>query len=132
MENGYAIWDFRGQEMSKLIIDKFKQFLWRPRPPSLLTKEQKRLIRRNLREFSKAFDEEDALTEGTQTAELLAQRKRLVDEWNAWRVRCEKERAEERRDLGRKPHAAEPQEDKEELAVWIDEVVEEIIEEVVE
>ena len=84
--------------MSKLIIDKFKQFLWRPRPPSLLTKEQKRQIRRNLREYSKAFDEEDALTEGTQTAELLAQRKRLVDEWNAWRVRCEKERAEEEAD----------------------------------
>ena len=119
--------------MSKLIIDKFKQFLWRPRPPSLLTKEQKRQIRRNLREFSKAFDEEDALTEGTQTAELLAQRKRLVDEWNAWRVRCDKERAEERRRLGRKTQAAEPlEETKEELAVWIDEVVEEIIEEVVD
>ncbi|KAH9039803.1 translation initiation factor eIF-3b [Lactarius pseudohatsudake] len=40
IENGYAIWDFRGQEVEKRLLDRFKQFLWRSRAPSLLTKEE--------------------------------------------------------------------------------------------
>lgn len=126
IENGYAIWDFRGQEIEKRLLDRFKQFLWRPRAPSLLTKEQKRNIRRNLREFSRAFDEADAAEETTVSAELVAQRKRAVDEWNAWRVRVAEEVAEARR-----VPAQKQDEDKEEIEVWIDEVIEQI-EEVVE
>jgi translation initiation factor 3 subunit B len=124
IENGYAIWDFRGQEIEKRLLDRFKQFLWRPRPPSLLTKEEKRTIRRNLREFSRAFEEADAAEETTVSAELVAQRKRAVDEWNAWRVRVAEERHGEL-------STREQEEDKEEIEVWIDEVIKQI-EEVVE
>lgn len=76
-ENGYAIWDFRGQEIEKRLLDRFKRFLWRPRPPSLLTKEQKEHIRRNLREYARAFDEADTAEEleTSVSAELVAQRK---------------------------------------------------------
>jgi translation initiation factor 3 subunit B len=133
IENGYAIWDFRGQEIEKRLLDRFKQFLWRPRPPSLLTKEQKRNIRKNLREYSRAFEEADAAEETTVSAELVAQRKRAVDEWNAWRVRVAEELAEVRRARGKRGELARKQEeeDKEEIEVWIDEVIEQI-EEVVE
>ena len=118
-------------------MDRFKQFLWRPRPPSLLTKEQKRNIRRNLREYARAFEEADAAEETSVSAELVAQRKRAVDEWNAWRLRVAEDIAEVR------PHAQrastgpaarkekEEEEDKEEIEVWIDEVIEQF-EEVVE
>jgi translation initiation factor 3 subunit B len=68
-------------------LDCFKQFLWHPRAPSLLTKEQKRNIRRNLREYARVFDEADAAAETSISAELVVQRKRAVDEWNAWRLR---------------------------------------------
>jgi translation initiation factor 3 subunit B len=68
-------------------LDRFKQFLWRPRPPSLLTKEQKRNIRRNLRECRRAFDEADAAEETSVSADFVAQRKRAVDKWDAWRLR---------------------------------------------
>lgn len=134
LENGYAIWDFRGQEHDKQILDRFKQFLWRPRPRTLLTKEQQRLVRKNLKEFSRVFDEEDAAEESNISAELIAQRKRLVDEWNAWRVRAKEELSEERRKGGKKDIKAEkPQEEeKEEIEVWIDEVVEQIVEEILE
>jgi uncharacterized protein with WD repeat len=47
LENGYAIWDFRGQEIMKHIRDRFKQFIWRPRPPTLLSKEKQKQIRKN-------------------------------------------------------------------------------------
>jgi uncharacterized protein with WD repeat len=135
IENGYAIWDFRGQEIEKRLLDRFKQFLWRPRPQSLLTKEQKRTIRRNLREYSRAFEEADAAEETTVSAELVAQRKRAVDEWNAWRVRVAEEVAEVRRAHGKRdelPAQKQEEEDKEEIEVWIDEVIEQIEEVVVE
>ena len=110
--------------------------MWRPRPPTLLTKEQQRQIRRNLKEFSRQFDEEDAAEESNISAELIAQRKRLVDEWNAWRLRCKEEIAEERRKRGKKAEPAKEkaaqEEEKEEIEVWVDEVIEQIEEEVLE
>ncbi|KAI0068380.1 translation initiation factor eIF-3b [Artomyces pyxidatus] len=131
LENGYAIWDFRGQEVEKHLLDRFKQFLWRPRPPSLLTKEQKRLVRKNLKEFSRAFEEEDAAEESNVSAELIAQRKRLVDEWNAWRIRCQEEVAEERRARGvRQEPTRRQEEEREEIEVWVEEVIEQIEEEI--
>ena len=134
IENGYAIWDFRGQEIEKHLLDRFKQFLWRPRAPSLLTKEQKRNIRRNLREYARAFDEADAAEETSVSAELVAQRKRAVNEWNAWRLRVAEDIAEVRPAQRASPAPArkdKEEEDKEEIEVWIDEVIEQF-EEVVE
>ncbi|KZT70337.1 translation initiation factor eIF-3b [Daedalea quercina L-15889] len=135
LENGYAIWDFRGQELEKHILDRFKQFLWRPRPRTLLTKEQQRQIRRNLKEYSRQFDEEDAAEESNISAELIAHRKRLVDEWNAWRTRVKAEMAEEQNRLGKKVESEadkQGEEEKEEIELWVDEVIEQIEEEVVE
>jgi translation initiation factor 3 subunit B len=121
LENGFAIWDFRGQELTKQIQVRFKQFIWRPRPPSLLSKERRKQIRKNLREFSRAFDEEDATEESNVSAELTASRKRLVDEWNAWR------------NLRRKTiQSSGKEEAKKEIELWIDEVIEQIEEEVEE
>lgn len=125
LENGYAIWDFRGQEIEKHILDRFKQFLWRPRPRTLLTKEQQRQIRKNLRDYSRVFEEEDTLEESNISAELIALRKRLVDEWNAWRIQCKEDVAEERRKTGALLQGTETKdEEKEEIEVWIDEVIE--------
>lgn len=91
-------------------------------------------MRKNLREFSRVFEEEDAAEESNISAELIAQRKRLVDEWNAWRVRAKEEVADERRKHGKTDGKAEkPQEEeKEEIEVWIDEVVEQIVEEILD
>lgn len=101
----------------KFILDRFKQFIWRPRPASLLSKEQKRAVRRNLKEYSRQFDEEDAAEESNVSAELVAHRKRLVDEWNAWRTNRKKE-------FGVKDRKRD--EIKEEIEVWVDEVIEQI------
>lgn len=113
LENGYCVWDFRGQEIEKHIQDRFKQFLWRPRPRTLLSKEQQRQVRKNLREYSRAFEEEDAAEESNVSAELLAQRKRLIDEWNAWRARVKGQKT-----------GQENEEATEEISEWIEEIVE--------
>jgi len=130
IENGYAIWDFRGIEQEKHIIDKFKQFIWRPRPRTLLSKELQKAIRRNLKEYSRTFDEEDAAEESSASKELVAQRKRLVDEWNAWRSRIKRDReAEGLIDAGNSdPNSPE---EKEEVQEWIEELIE-IVEEVLD
>lgn len=133
LENGYAIWDFRGQELEMHILDRFKQFLWRPRPPSLLSKEQQRLVRKNLKDYSRQFDEEDAAQESTVSAELIAHRKRLVDEWNAWRARCKTEIAGVQKKKGGHDRAPISRgESKEEIEVWVEELIDEVEEEVVE
>ena len=90
----------------------------------MLSKDKQKQIRRTLKEYSRTFDEEDAAEESNVSAELIALRKRLVDEWNAWRTLRKKE-------TGEKGDSRKSDEDKEEIEVWVDEVVEQI-EEVVE
>lgn len=80
-----------------------------------------------MKEYSRTFDEEDAAEESNVSAELIAHRKRLVDEWNAWRARCKRDVADEKR----KPDHVGEEEAKEEIEEWIDEVIEQV-EEIVE
>lgn len=133
MESGYAIWDFKGVELQKHTLDKFKQFLWRPRPPTLLTRDDQKKIKKNLREYSRQFEEQDQLEASNVSSELIALRKRLIEEWNAWR-RVAKEDIERRRvELGRSKKAAlqrseEAENADEVVEEWVEEVVSEVIE----
>lgn len=88
----------------------------------MLSKEQRRQVRKNLKEFSRTFDEEDAAEESTVSAELIAHRKRLVDEWNTWRSRCTKEIEEKRQEMISK--GDDSAEEREEVQEWIEEVIE--------
>lgn len=56
----------------------------------------------------------------------------MVDEWNAWRARCKRDIADEKRDRGQRPERVGEEEAKEEIEEWIDEVIEQIEEEIVE
>ncbi|KAJ9105519.1 hypothetical protein QFC21_001890 [Naganishia friedmannii] len=125
-EPGYTIWDFKGQDLSRNQLDKFKQFLWRPRPATVLGKDEQKKIRKNLREYSKRFDEEDAAEESNVSAELIAHRRRLIDEWNAWRAKRIKELAAERQKAGLEAIPAVTQdEERETVEEWIEETIDE-------
>lgn len=135
MENGYHLYDFKGEALREEPIEKFKQFLWRPRPPTLLTKEEQKQIRKNLREYSKVFEVEDAERGASADREVVEARRRQLDEWLAWREAMEEELQEERAFLGlpedpiavllatKTPEVPADQEEQ---------VIEEIIEEVIE
>ncbi|OMJ17819.1 Eukaryotic translation initiation factor 3 subunit B [Smittium culicis] len=84
-DNGYAIWDFKGEQLHKASIDLFKQILWRPRPQSLLDNSTKAKIRKNLDTYSESFDEQDRILESASSIEQLNHRRRLFSEWNSWR-----------------------------------------------
>ncbi|KAK3490134.1 eukaryotic translation initiation factor 3 subunit B [Neurospora crassa] len=135
MENGYHLYDFKGEQLREEAIEKFKQFQWRPRPATLLSKEEQKAIRRNLREYSRIFEQEDAERISSADVAVVEARRRLLEEWFAWREAIRQEVAEEREIYGL---PADPVADlikakTPELATGQEEqVIEEIMEEVLE
>ncbi|RDW70720.1 translation initiation factor eIF3 core subunit b [Aspergillus mulundensis] len=136
MENGFNLHTFAGETLAENPTDKFKQFLWRPRPPTLLSKEEQKQVRKNLREYSKEFEEEDKYAVDIANTAVVEKRKRVLNEWVAW-LRREKELlAEEKEAYGLSEEVDSPKlakdapsdtEDKGETVV--EEIVEEIVEE---
>jgi len=133
MENGYKMWTFSGQLLTEAPTEKFKQLLWRPRPPTILSKEEQRTIRRNLREYSKEFDELDKeLEEGANLAVVEA-RRRLYMEWYSWVAQEKELLKEEREELGLPDPESELQLQRtKSLEADGEKVVEEVVEEVIE
>ena len=67
MENGYKIWTFQGTPIVHNPTEQFYQFLWRPRPATLIKGPQKEKIRKGLRDkYYKKFEEEDELVKRSQ------------------------------------------------------------------
>lgn len=133
MENGYRIWTFYGQLLAEAPTEKFKQLLWRPRPATLLSKEEQRTIRRNLREYSKEFDEIDKeLEEGANQAVIDA-RRRLYAEWYSWVAQEKEMLKEDREELGLPDPESELQLMRtRSVEADGEKVVEEVVEEVIE
>lgn len=125
MENGYKVWDFKGQLLREEQIERFKQFVWRPRPPTLLSKEEQKKIRKNLREYSKIFEEQDFEKKNTANRAVVEKRRRQLEEWVAWRERVIEQLKEE--------HIEIPSETAEGVAeAEGGEVIEEVVEEIIE
>ncbi|ORX34361.1 eukaryotic translation initiation factor eIF2A-domain-containing protein [Kockovaella imperatae] len=131
-EPGFKIFDFKGTELVANQLDRFKQFLWRSRPPTLLSKDTQRKVRKELKEYSRQFDEDDAAEENRGSAEKLAQRQRDIAEWDAWRSRNVSKLADARKSRGKEIHkAVEHVEEEEKVEEWIEELIDETEEVVV-
>ncbi|KIR33179.1 eukaryotic translation initiation factor 3 subunit B [Cryptococcus deuterogattii 99/473] len=124
-EPGFSIWDFKGQQLLHESRDRFKQFLWRPRPPTLLSKEQIKKVRKELRDYSRQFDEEDAAEENRGSAEKLAQRRREIGEWNAWRTRNNDRLVVEREKKGKSKAKIDVQGQEARVEEWVEELIDE-------
>lgn len=130
MENGYHLYDFKGEQLREEPVEKFKQWLWRPRPATLLTKEEQKAIRKNLREYSKVFDQEDADRGASADLAVVEHRRRLLDEWIAWRQAIVADVLEERHEMGLPDDPLEGLlKDEGDEAQVIEEIQEEIVEE---
>lgn len=84
MENGFIIWSFNGKQLYSMPRDRFFQFMWRPRMPSLLPPEKDAEIVKNLKQYSKKYEEEDEALVMQADADVLQERKRMTDEFNNW------------------------------------------------
>jgi translation initiation factor 3 subunit B len=90
----------------------------------LLSGDQKKKIRKNLRQYSKQFDEDDLALGDANAAKLRAERRKAMEDWYGWRKEVERTLTEERKALGKELQAAD--EGKSEvIEEWVEEVVEE-------
>jgi translation initiation factor 3 subunit B len=136
MENGWNLHTFSGTTLSENPTEKFKQFSWRPRPPTLLSKEEQKQVRKNLREYSKEFEEEDKYAVDIANTAVVETRKRVLSEWAAW-IQREKELIAEEKEAFDLPEDADspknaldaPPAGTDEGETVVEELVEEIIEE---
>ncbi|KAH9844435.1 Eukaryotic translation initiation factor 3 subunit B [Teratosphaeria destructans] len=133
MENGYHLYTFAGQALREEPVEQFKQWAWRPRPERLLSKEEMKNVRKNLREYSRAFEEADQAKKSSANKAVVDARRRMLEEWVAWRQRVEEDLLEERRELGlpdlSEERAALLVEEDEDEAKVVEEIFEEILEE---
>merc|ERR1711978_378502 len=60
VDNAYWLWNFQGKILKRSSVEKFCQLVWRPRPPTLLSKEQIKEIKKNLKKYSVKFNQKDA------------------------------------------------------------------------
>ncbi|KAJ3011033.1 Translation initiation factor 3 subunit b [Thoreauomyces humboldtii] len=129
-DTGFVMWTFTGQQLAKQSVPLFKQLLWRPRPPTLLDDAAQKKIKKNLKEYAKQFEEEDAAQHKMVSREVLERRVKLWNEWNEYTQRVHQDYLEQSRVRngiwGFDPDAA-PQDQLPEESVeeWIEEVIEE-------
>ena len=75
MENGYNIYTSQGVELHSQQLEKFFQFVWRPRPPTPLDEPRLKDIRKNLREIGKKLDAELIKRRTAMDSVLFGQRR---------------------------------------------------------
>jgi len=84
MECGYIIWTFYGKEVYQATISVFHQFLWRPRPEWLLSKEEQKRIKKNLKPYRERYEREDQELKEMRRSGKAAERKKLRDAWKEY------------------------------------------------
>lgn len=85
VNNGFTIYDCVGHILKEEQIGNFKEFQWRPRPESLLTSNDKKRVRKNLKEYAAQFEESDTMDTNAALRVLILKRKELLSEWNEYR-----------------------------------------------
>ena len=85
VDNAYWLWNFQGKILKRSTVDKFCQLVWRPRPPTLLTKEGLKEIKKNLKKYSEQFSAKDKMRQSKASKELMARRQELADRFSKWR-----------------------------------------------
>jgi len=87
-DHGSFIWSFQGRLLRKIEKEQQSQVLWRPRPPTLLSANQIKKIKKNNKHYSKMFEAKDRLLQSKVSKKILDQRKSLMDNYREFRKRC--------------------------------------------
>jgi len=133
LENGYVIRNFKGDIVNSAELkDQFYDFQWRPRPPSLLSKEQEANIRKNLKTYAAKYAEEDHGLLGVIVDEKFKEQQRLLQEHaDRMKAYAEKHKAErEARIQLRDGALSDDESDYVEIETFVERVVDEQEEEI--
>ncbi|XP_003318263.4 eukaryotic translation initiation factor 3 subunit B isoform X1 [Pan troglodytes] len=85
VDNAYWLWTFQGRLLQKNNKDRFCQLLWRPRPPTLLSQEQIKQIKKDLKKYSKIFEQKDRLSQSKASKELVERRHTMMEDFRKYR-----------------------------------------------
>ncbi|XP_056265440.1 eukaryotic translation initiation factor 3, subunit Ba [Pseudoliparis swirei] len=85
VDNAYWLWTFQGRLLQKNNKDRFCQLLWRPRPPTLLNIEETKIIKKDLKKYSKIFEQKDRLSQTKASKELVDKRRSMMDDYRSFR-----------------------------------------------
>ena len=94
----------------------------------MLSKDEQKTIRKNLREYSKDFEEQDRIEEDKEKGAIVEDRRRVLSEWLAWRDKEAEMLKDERVELGLKEILDEEEGDDKAGAV-VEEIMEEVLDE---
>lgn len=78
------------------MFDKLYKFSWRPKPQTLLSPEQIKEIRKNLKQYSEKYNALDTNRLRIVSQELLEKRKKMMAEFNNFRRNANKRLAEQK------------------------------------
>ncbi|GMM30383.1 translation initiation factor eIF3 core subunit B [Martiniozyma asiatica (nom. inval.)] len=84
VNNGFTVYTMVGHVVREEPTDQMISFQWRPRPTSLLSANDKKRVRKNLKEYSVQFEEIDNMEANNELKELILKRKAMLKEWNEW------------------------------------------------
>ena len=87
-ETGYRIHTFQGREIYKKALEGLTRFKWRPRPRIVIPEAKTKEIRRNLKNLSRKFEEEDRKEQDKASKELIAKRREFMAVFNALRQKA--------------------------------------------
>uniref|UniRef100_A0A8C1KIW1 Eukaryotic translation initiation factor 3, subunit Bb n=1 Tax=Cyprinus carpio TaxID=7962 RepID=A0A8C1KIW1_CYPCA len=85
VDNAYWPWMFQGRLLQKNIKDRFCQLLWRPCPPTLLSQEQIKAIKKDLKKYSEIFEQKDRLSQSKASKELVDKRLLMMEEYRRYK-----------------------------------------------
>lgn len=88
-ENGFMLWDLKGDLVSKQNQPRFTAFAWRPRPKTLLSRTQVKEVKRNLKTLALKYESEDAQNQQQSTTNASETKKKMMEEWVMYRVKTQ-------------------------------------------
>eukprot|EP00823_Brevimastigomonas_motovehiculus_P002935 TRINITY_DN1756_c0_g1_i1.p1 TRINITY_DN1756_c0_g1~~TRINITY_DN1756_c0_g1_i1.p1 ORF type:complete len:703 (+),score=217.81 TRINITY_DN1756_c0_g1_i1:63-2171(+) len=93
-ENSCIVWNFQGKKLAEMKNEMTFQVSWRPRPPSLLKKDQ--VDEKSLREkYWKKFEAEDEKIRKETASSNEKGRQEKKDAWKKYRAKAIKERSDD-------------------------------------
>jgi len=85
VDNAYWLHSFQGKLLRKQPMDELCQFLWRPRPPSLLSQQDLKDIKKKMKKYTATFELQDQMRSSKASQDILDERRRLMDMFQAFR-----------------------------------------------
>lgn len=122
-DNGFILWDFKGEQLSKSSMPKLSFMSWRPRPLAMLSKDEQKAIKKNLKAYSELFEQQDRQAADSSSSSAAAHRANLLSSWAAFKMRS-KERFDGRKSL-RVGLSSSVVRERQDIEEWMEEVIEE-------